>query len=90
MASGEQHCDTREEEKLKQAQTISSVDVKAETGGTVISPVFTGNTITGPVTIISTTAGHEPSKISETATAEKDTEKQGAVLSVIFLTMFFL
>ncbi len=40
------------------AQTISSVDVKAETGGTVISPVFTGNTITGPVTIISTTAAH--------------------------------
>ncbi len=41
------------------AQTISSVDVKAETGGTVISPVLTENTITGPVTFnISTTAGH--------------------------------
>ncbi len=42
------------------AQTISSVDVKAETGGTVMSPVLTGNTFTAPltVTIISTTAGH--------------------------------
>ncbi len=35
-----------------------SVDVKAETEGTVIAPVFTGNTITGPVTIISNAAGH--------------------------------
>ncbi len=40
------------------AQTISSVDVKAETGGTVISPVLTENTFTGSVTFISTTAGH--------------------------------
>ncbi len=40
------------------AQTISSVDVKAETGGNVIAPVLTENIFTGPVTIISSTAGH--------------------------------
>ncbi len=35
-----------------------SVDLNAQTGGTLNAPVLTGNTITGPVTIIGTTAGH--------------------------------
>ncbi|KAF4100978.1 hypothetical protein G5714_019174 [Onychostoma macrolepis] len=77
MASVEQHYDTQEEEKLKQAQmssTAVSVNMNAEMGGTVNAPVLAGNTITGPVTFNYSTAGHEPRKISETA--EKHTEKQ--------------
>ncbi|KAF4097193.1 hypothetical protein G5714_021201 [Onychostoma macrolepis] len=89
MASGEQDCVTRDEPetkklKLEEAQTSSSphtgvsVDVKAQMGAAVNAPVLAGNTFTAPVTISYSTAGHE---ISETA--EKHTEKQGAVLSAL-------
>ncbi|XP_058610651.1 NACHT, LRR and PYD domains-containing protein 3-like [Onychostoma macrolepis] len=86
MASVEQHYDTQEEEKLKQAQmssTAVSVNMNAEMGGTVNAPVLAGNTITGPVTFNYSTAGHEPRKISETA--EKHTEKQADLILKKFL-----
>ncbi|XP_016421241.1 protein NLRC3-like [Sinocyclocheilus rhinocerous] len=91
MASGEQHCDTQEDEKLEReevqksssAHTRVSVGLNAQTRATVIAPVLTN--VTGPVTIISNTAGHEPQKISETETAEKHTEKQADLILKKFL-----
>ncbi|KAF4116603.1 hypothetical protein G5714_004092 [Onychostoma macrolepis] len=81
MASGEQDCDTRDELekkklKLEEAQTSSSVDVRAQMGAAANAPVLAGNTFTAPVTIFSTTAGDDSQKISETERAEKLTEKQ--------------
>ncbi|XP_073689390.1 NACHT, LRR and PYD domains-containing protein 12-like [Garra rufa] len=77
MASVEQHSDTQDEledKKHKEVQMSSSVNMNAQTGGTVNAPVLNKNTITGPVTINYNTAGHEPQKSSETA--EKNTEEQ--------------
>ncbi|XP_026118273.1 NACHT, LRR and PYD domains-containing protein 3-like isoform X2 [Carassius auratus] len=73
MASGE--------EQLKHNQVQKSsvhTGVSAQTGGTVNAPVLTGNIFTGSVTVIGSTAGHEPQKVPETA--EKDTEKQDLIL----------
>ncbi len=40
------------------SSSVVSVNMNAETGGTVNAPVLTGNTITGPVTFNYRTAGH--------------------------------
>ncbi|XP_073688831.1 uncharacterized protein [Garra rufa] len=56
-------------------QTRVSVEVKAEMGASANAPVFTGNTITGPVNIYGlNAAGHDQCKCSETS--EKHIEKQ--------------
>ncbi|XP_026106532.1 NACHT, LRR and PYD domains-containing protein 3-like [Carassius auratus] len=91
MASGQQDCDTQDEPERKklnleedQKSSIDnigvSVNLNAETGGFVNSPVLTGNIITAPVTINYSTAEHEQRKISETEAAEKHTEKQDLIL----------
>ncbi|XP_067284704.1 NACHT, LRR and PYD domains-containing protein 12-like isoform X2 [Pseudorasbora parva] len=87
MASDDLDCDTLDEleehepqhKKFKRSSSAHSlygvlVDLKAQPGATLHSPVFAGNTMTGPVTFSFKTAGNEPQKIPETA--EKLIEEQ--------------
>ncbi|XP_056090132.1 protein NLRC3-like [Rhinichthys klamathensis goyatoka] len=75
MASVEQHDNTLDEpENKKGVQMSSSVvsNVKAETGATVNTPLFAGNTINSmTINCISNTAGNEPQKTLETEKLEK-------------------
>lgn len=54
-------------EEVSSAHTGVSFNVNSAKGGIVNTPILTGNTIIGSVTINYSPAGHEPQRITETS-----------------------